>query len=120
MTITSTDVSAPALASITFDCANAAVLAGFWAAALDRPLVTPMDGYAQLPGSPTWSFFSVPEPKTVKNRVHVDLEVADLAAAADRLVALGAARLGDFDEAGYRWVTLTDPEGNEFDIVASE
>jgi len=113
------EASAPTLASITFDCADVGAVAGFWSAALGRPLVAPMDGYVQLPGSPTWSFFSVPEPKTVKNRVHVDLEAADLAAAVDRHVALGATRLGEFEEAGYRWVTLADPEGNEFDVVAS-
>jgi predicted enzyme related to lactoylglutathione lyase len=61
----------------------------------------------------------VPEAKTAKNRVHVDLAVADLPAAVERIVALGATRLGDFDEAGFRWTTLRDPEGNEFDVVAS-
>jgi hypothetical protein len=38
----------------------------------------------------------------------------------DRLLALGARRLGDFDEGGARWVTLTDPEGNEFDVLAEQ
>ena len=73
-----------------------------------------------LAGAPAWSFMSVPEPKRVKNRVHVDLAVDDLQGAVDRLVALGATTLGDFDEAGFRWTTLTDPEGNEFDLVASD
>lgn len=44
----------------------------------------------------------------------------DLGAAADRLLALGASKLGDFAEDGYRWITLADPEGNEFDIVVSD
>jgi predicted enzyme related to lactoylglutathione lyase len=75
--------------------------------------------FAQLPGEPGWSFISVPELKTSKNRVHVDLDVADLAAAVDRFLALGASRVRDFDEGGFRWTTLTDPEGNEFDVVAA-
>jgi len=36
----------------------------------------------------------------------------------DRLVSLGATRLGDFDEAGYRWTKLADPDGNELDLIA--
>jgi hypothetical protein len=51
--------------------------------------------------------------------VHVDLVAADLAAAVERALELGAARLADHADAGYRWSTLADPEGNEFDIVAA-
>jgi predicted enzyme related to lactoylglutathione lyase len=111
--------NSPTLASITFDCTDALAVARFWSAVLDRPLpddATP--DYVQLAGTPAWSFFSVPEPKSAKNRVHVDLDVADLAAEVDRLVALGATHLGAFDEQGFRWTTLADPEGNEFDVVA--
>lgn len=110
----------PQLASITFDCTDALAVAQFWSAVLERPV--PDDAtsdYAQLAGEPAWSFMSVPEPKVAKNRVHVDLDVADLPAAIDRIVALGATRVGDFDEHGFRWTTLADPEGNEFDVVAA-
>lgn len=112
--------NSPSLASITFDCVDALAVGGFWSAVLDRPL--PPDAtadYVQLAGEPAWSFIAVPESKTAKNRVHVDLDVIDLAAAVDRFVQLGATRLGDFDEEGFRWVTLADPEGNEFDVVAA-
>jgi catechol 2,3-dioxygenase-like lactoylglutathione lyase family enzyme len=110
----------PTLASITFDCADAVATARFWSAVLDRPM--PDDAspeYVLLPGSPAWSFFAVPEPKAGKNRVHVDLAADDRDAVVDRLLALGATRLGDFEEGGYRWTTLADPEGNEFDVVAA-
>ena len=108
----------PTLVSITFDCTDALVVARFWSTVLDRPLPDDASSaYAMLPGSPAWSFMAVPEPKSAKNRVHVDLDVADLDVAVERLVSLGATRLGDFDEAGYRWATLADPEGNEFDLV---
>jgi predicted enzyme related to lactoylglutathione lyase len=107
------------LASITFDCVDALATARFWSAVLDRPLPDDASAdYVQLAGAPAWSFFAVPEPKSAKNRVHVDLEVADRDAEVERIVALGATHLGDFDEAGYRWTTLADPEGNEFDVVA--
>jgi hypothetical protein len=108
----------PKLAAITFDCDDADKLAAFWSALLDRPIADgSMDGYVMLSGEPAWAFIKVPEPKTAKNRVHVDLAVADLAAGVERAVTLGATRHGDFDEAGFVWTTLTDPEGNEFDIV---
>jgi predicted enzyme related to lactoylglutathione lyase len=104
--------------SITFDCTDALVVARFWSAVLDRPLPDEASpAYAVLPGAPAWSFMAVPEKKSGKNRVHVDLDVADVEQAVERLVGLGATRLGDFDEAGYRWATLADPEGNEFDVV---
>ena len=107
------------LVSITFDCADALATARFWSAALDRPMPDDASAdYVLLPGTPAWSFFAVAEPKSAKNRVHVDLEVADREAEVERLVSLGATRLGDFDEAGFRWTTLADPEGNEFDVVA--
>jgi hypothetical protein len=64
-------------------------------------------------------FQVVPELKTVKNRVHLDLHVG--AAARDdveaRLTALGATRLWEGSEGGSTWVTMADPEGNEFDLV---
>jgi predicted enzyme related to lactoylglutathione lyase len=108
----------PKLAAITFDCDDAAKIAAFWSALLDRPIADgSMDGYATLSGEPMMAFIKVPEPKSAKNRVHVDLSVADLAAGVERAVDLGATRHGDFDEAGFVWTTLTDPEGNEFDIV---
>jgi predicted enzyme related to lactoylglutathione lyase len=58
----------------------------------------------------------VDEPKTVKNRMHLDIEVADIRAEADRLVALGATRIseGPCSEHGSTWLLMNDPEGNEF------
>ena len=56
----------------------------------------------------------VPEPKTVKNRVHLDLTAPDREAEVDRLVALGARRLRFVDKGDERWWIMADPEGNEF------
>jgi hypothetical protein len=66
---------------------------------------------------PTWLFAKVPEPKRAKNRMHVDVAAADCGAEVARLVELGATRVADVDEWGYRWTVLQDPEGNEFCVA---
>jgi hypothetical protein len=60
-------------------------------------------------------FQKVPEGKTAKNRVHLDVNVGEDAihAKADELEALGATRVAEHDEPGGHWITLLDPEGNE-------
>jgi hypothetical protein len=67
-------------------------------------------------GRPRVLFQLVPESKTVKNRVHLDLRLGgeDAAAAVARLVAAGATVLHEGQQGPHRWVTLADPEGNEF------
>ena len=118
--MTDPDIDIPTLAAVTFDCDDAATLAGFWSTLLRRPVA---DGatrdYASIPGPPALVFLRVPEGKIAKNRVHPDLDVVDLAAAVDRAVGLGAKHVADVDEQGFRWATLTDPEGNEFDLVSA-
>jgi hypothetical protein len=63
-------------------------------------------------------FQTVPEPKTVKNRVHLDILVGPETheAEVDRLVALGATVVSVHDGPDGKWTLLTDPEGNEFDV----
>jgi predicted enzyme related to lactoylglutathione lyase len=108
------------LTHLTFDCADAQALAGFWSAALERPVD---DGaspdFAVIGGTPGWMFIRVPEPKSAKNRVHADLTAPDLPAEVQRMKELGATHLGDHEEQGATWSTLADPEGNEFDVVAT-
>ncbi|HEX3590800.1 MAG TPA: VOC family protein, partial [Pseudonocardiaceae bacterium] len=95
------------IACVTFDCADALTVARFWSAAVDRPLDagatnefasigfadrrTP-EGWAAVDrkDEPTWIFAKVPEPKSAKNRVHLDLVAPDLEAEIARLVELGA------------------------------
>jgi hypothetical protein len=113
------------LASVTFDCADALVVARFWSAALDRPLdADPTTDFASIgvrpPGaSPSWMFAKVPEGKTAKNRVHVDLTATDRRAEVDRLIGLGAERMQDVEEWGFSWTVMHDPEGNEFCVAES-
>lgn len=110
------------LGQIAIDSTQAADLAGFWSRLLDRPVAGGANPYfAVIPGDerfPALMFLGVPEPLTTKNRLHLDLTTPDIRAEVERAVSLGATRLGDFDEFGSVWTTLTDPEGNVFDIGA--
>ena len=69
--------------------------------------------------APRMLFQLVPEPKTEKNRVHLDVRVgaADVDAEVTRLTALGATVLHHGRQGPYSWVTIADPEGNELCIT---
>ena len=71
------------------------------------------------PGRPRVLFQRVPEPKTVKNRVHLDVRVGADRREGEvaRLVARGATQLWRGAQGPYAWVTLADPEGNEFCVT---
>jgi predicted enzyme related to lactoylglutathione lyase len=111
--------------AISFDAHNAAELAQFWAEALHR---TVNDGatadFASIAADtdsrlgPLLMFHKVPDGKTVKNRVHFDLEAAEVLTEADRLTSLGAKEIRSLAENNNRWISFIDPEGNEFDLVA--
>ncbi len=109
-----------ALGQIVIDAADPNGLATFYSQLLDRPIEAGGSQYlAQLAGDgqvPHLMFLAVPEPRTGKNRLHLDFVTADFRATADRAINLGATEVGEFDEYGTAWVTLTDPEGNVFDI----
>ena len=113
--------------NMTFDCADARGLAEFWAAMTgwivfydDDPevLVAP-----HFPATgPTLLFIPVPEGKTAKNRLHLDLQPSDRTRdeAVAQALSLGATLVGDFrKDDGTGWVTLADPVGNEFCVERS-
>lgn len=106
---------------VTLDCVDLEVTAAFWQAALGYGRGHVIEGrYASLAGDgPTLSLQRVPEAKTAKNRLHLDLLVADVDSEVARLRALGAGVLapGAREEFGQRWFVLTDPEGNEFCVA---
>jgi predicted enzyme related to lactoylglutathione lyase len=113
------------LANITVDCDDVERVARFWAAVLDRKLGDQLSPYfaslpAREPGEPAWLFCKVPEPKTAKNRFHVDLTAADRDAEVARMVELGAARVEERSEYGMSWVVMTDPEGNEYCVAQAD
>ena len=107
------------LYNVTFDAKDPRVLATFWSAVLERPVEDGAnESFAVLAGTPNWLFIAVPEEKTAKNRMHVDLDVDDLATARTRLEELGASFVHERDEYGVHWMTFQDPEGNEFCVAA--
>jgi len=73
-------------------------------------------GDEALPGLPRILFAWVPEAKTTKNRVHLDVRAEDAEALRDRVVARGARELWRGNQGPHGWVTFADPEGNEFCI----
>lgn len=109
------------VAHIVVDCANAEALAGFWSKVLELPVDPGANAFfatvgGDAPGS--LMFLQVPEPKQGKNRLHVDLTGPQWRAEVERVCGLGATVLSEHAEYGTEWMTLRDPEGNEFDIGA--
>jgi predicted enzyme related to lactoylglutathione lyase len=106
--------------NVTFDCADPRGLAEFWAEATGHKIEQQSDDLVWLSptggSQPNLIFMKVPEPRTVKNRAHVDFRVPDLEAEAARLIALGATRGALHREHGFVWAVMADPEGNEFCI----
>ena len=134
---------------VSFDAADPARLAAFWRQALGYQEQQPPEGYTtwedwartmKIPEEawgnyaalvdpagvrPRLFFQRVPEPKTAKNRVHLDLSVsggpevprdqrpARVDAAVERLVAAGATKVRAHDEADQYWVVMQDPEAND-------
>ena len=116
---------------VVVDCRHAASLDRFWTSILDGYAIAPydeaeLDRLAQqgitsteddptvrveaAPGALRLFFQVVPEPKKVKNRLHVDLQVDDLAAGSSLIIERGGRVIATFDD----HVLLADPEGNEF------
>jgi hypothetical protein len=123
------------LTEIVVDCHDPVAQAAFWAAALGYQVVRTEQGQVevapwereppdlaeqvrQAPAVPTLVFVAVPEAKTVKNRLHLDLRPVDRSHEAEvgRLIGLGARRAG-VGQGEVPWVVLADPEGNEFCVL---
>ncbi len=106
-----------AIAGICIDCSEVRGLARFWCDALGYEAKHVEEGHALLrhPRGERPELFlqRVPEPKLVKNRVHLDLCARDEEAQAARLEDLGARRLRRCRGDGV-WIVMADPEGNEF------
>jgi predicted enzyme related to lactoylglutathione lyase len=110
---------------LAIDTTDPARLTTFWCAVLGVEVDTTIGNGQFVVLSPTKDgltigFQRVPEEKTVKNRVHLDLVVEDLDAATQEIEALGGRWLepGNTRELeGFQWRIMADPEGNEFDIT---
>jgi hypothetical protein len=134
---------------VTFDSADPATHSAFWAEALGYGQEPPPPGFASwedwardfaIPqeewgdtaaivdpdgAGPRMLFLRVPEPKTAKNRMHLDINITDrgstpeerriqVDAETERLASLGATKVSSFDESKGVWTVMLDPEGNEF------
>ena len=114
------------LDSVTIDCDDPERVATFWASMFGT-VETWRGGdpvqYIDIgatDGSPVIRFQLVPEPKIVKDRIHVDLRVDDIEEASRRIIELGGVRVeqGDFREYDVVFRVMLDPEGNEFCLVS--
>ncbi|MFI6576024.1 VOC family protein [Nocardiopsis sp. NPDC050513] len=117
------------ISAITVDCADPHTLATFWSHVLGHPLHpddTPGASEALIhrPQGPPLLFLRVPEPKTTKNRLHLDLSPGPDSTRdqeTQRLIDLGATLIDDQRTPdGTGWTVLADPEGNEFCIVRAD
>jgi predicted enzyme related to lactoylglutathione lyase len=116
------------LVHLAIDAADPGRLARFWAAALGWEVAAEEDGVANVwphgfrypdPAALPLVFLAVPEAKTGKNRIHLDLateSVAHQAAEVERLLGLGAVR-ADIGQGDVPWEVMADPEGNEFCVL---
>lgn len=118
---------------IAIDCSDPAQLADFWASVLDLDVVrVTADGERAFLSDPQEAIrlllHRVPEPKTVKNRLHLDVYVSPsgappaeakpiVDAEAERLCAMGATELRAFEKPNDYFIVMSDPEGNEFCIA---
>ncbi|MFD5557392.1 VOC family protein [Streptomyces sp. NPDC127068] len=117
---------------LEIDCADPRTLARFWCAVLDYEVRDDRDDVVTIgsplvpegrnrpgPVPPTLTFARVPEGKTVKNRLHVDVNPTDRSQDEEvrRLLDLGA-RHADVGQGEVSWIVLLDPEGHEFCVLA--
>ncbi|GMA30976.1 VOC family protein [Litorihabitans aurantiacus] len=111
------------LGMITTDSTDPLPLARWWADVLGGEVVAENEGWFVVVATEAGAlaFQRVEEVTPGKNRVHLDLVVdGDLDAEHERLVAAGAASLGERTEGAARWFTLTDPQGNEFCVAPED
>ena len=108
--------------TLTIDCADPTRVAAFWCSALGYELVESDEEGAEIrdPGGAGWPllFLVVPEGKSAKNRLHLDIRASgSMAQEVERLEGLGAVRQRLVEEGGSFWTVMLDPEGNEFCVL---
>jgi predicted enzyme related to lactoylglutathione lyase len=108
---------------IVVDAEDPPRLARWWAEALGYVIVAEEPDEVEIRRSqdelPGILFGAVPDAKTVKNRLHIDLRPDDQEAEVERLVDMGA-RPVDIGQGSTPWVVLADPEGNEFCVLSEK
>lgn len=114
----------------SFDALDPRAQAAWWATALgwaisddgddDEIAIAPLAGSPEAGVMPEILFAKVPETKSIKNRIHLDLRPDDQAAEVARFEAMGACRVNVGQTDDVTWVVLADPEDNEFCILRAE
>ena len=108
---------------VVVDAEDPARLARWWAEALGYVIVHEAPDEVEIRKTadtlPGLLFTTVPDAKTTKNRLHIDLRPYDQESEVERLVDMGA-RPADIGQHDVSWVVLADPEGNEFCVLASK
>jgi predicted enzyme related to lactoylglutathione lyase len=108
--------------TVVIDAHDIHAQARFWAGVLGYDIVFEIEDEVAVAKSdhtyPGLVFVPVPETKTIKNRLHIDLNPDDQNAEVERLLALGATRT-DVGQGDKPWVVLADPEGNEFCVLTA-
>ncbi|CAN5728359.1 VOC family protein [soil metagenome] len=110
---------------LCIDCARPRELAYFWSSVLDYSIVSDEEDEVEIKGAddsgPSLLFAPVPEGKSVKNRLHIDVNPVDRSQAeeVERVLALGARKV-DIGQGDVDWVVLADPEDNEFCILRTQ
>ncbi|MER7733966.1 VOC family protein [Streptomyces erythrochromogenes] len=115
------------LQNVAIDCADAYELARFWSEVTGRPIYPDskpghQETLVMLAEGPVLYFNQVPEPKTIKNRIHLCLRPETTRDdEVERLLGLGATLVTDRrDPDGSGWAVLADPEGNEFCVLRGD
>ncbi|HEX8630958.1 MAG TPA: VOC family protein [Catenuloplanes sp.] len=108
--------------NLVVDAQDPARLARWWAEALGYQITYEKPDEVEIRRSreeiPGLIFLPVSEPRTVKNRLHIDLRPENQEAEVERLVDMGARHVDVGQPADVSWVVLADPEGNEFCVLA--
>ncbi|QFU87797.1 VOC family protein [Amycolatopsis sp. YIM 10] len=110
------------LKAVVFAVAHPRAVAGFWASFVDWPITVDRPGRVELASAAagfSLAFEETAAPKTVKNRIHLDLASSSAAAQksiVDKALSLGAARV-DIGQGELPWEVLADPAGNEFCVL---
>lgn len=104
---------------ITVDSTDPIPLARWWAERIGGTVIAENDGFFVMvsgpaAGAPVLGFQQVDDPTPGKNRIHLDLTTTDIDAEVESLVAAGATRIADHELGDFAWVTLADPDGNQF------
>ncbi|PRA10957.1 glyoxalase [Arthrobacter sp. MYb211] len=116
-------------AELAVDCKNPVLIARFWGEVFDYSVLSEEAGLVTIGPAeatkdsqgPVLTFAQVPEEKTIKNRVHLDVRPVDCTQdeEVERLLSLGA-KYAEVESSDFPWIVLLDPEGNEFCVLSEQ